>query len=420
MLKHWLGDREKIAVLMPTLRCNITCAHCLLSCSPESGDTMTKEQIREWVTEFIDLGFKPICLTGGEPFLFPHLVQIASAVCAQRSVPLIIQTNGFWASTPSRAIKFLKQIPYISQLGFSVDYAHMRFIKRETVENGVRAAYETGIDNVSLSISYQTIDEYEEIAAYYRHRFPNITIDEWPITPIGRALDNPELSYEYDNYLLDFLPRSCEAQTCFTPIVDPTGNVHLCYHLIMCLGQDDPFLIGNLSQNSLAEILDKTSDPLFAFILAYGGGSLGYLLDEVAPELISREYQRVCQFCYEVFSRPDIVSSLRQILSLPPFAERIEEMLKFQREKSSLKVMDKKEKIVICGGKNCFGSQKNSHLRYYLLNRLIDSGKWKFATIEYVDCLKACNQGPNIMLANSGKKIHEVDTAKINSLIESL
>lgn len=424
MLKQiWRWDLQKVAVLMPTLRCNITCPHCLLSCSPQSGDTMTKEQIKKWVTEFIDLGFEPICLTGGEPFLFPELVQTASAVCARRSVPLVIQTNGFWASTPSKAIDMLEQIPSITQLGFSIDYAHMCFLKKENVENGIRAAYEMGIDNVSISISYQTLAEYEDLAAHFSNLFPNLTIDGWPIAPIGRASDNPELASEYTNYPLDFLPRSCEEQKCFTPIVYPSGDLHLCSHLIMSLGRNDPFLAGNLNENCLTEILDEISDPLFAFILAYGGGSLGYLLDGIAPELLSRQYQRGCQFCYEVFSDAEIVSSLRHILSLHPFVERVEQVLEYRFNKNNKtlpETINTKETIVVCGGKNCSGNKNNAYLRHYLSNRLVDSGKWKSATIKYVDCLNVCGNGPNIKLASSGEIIHQVDITKINKLIESI
>jgi hypothetical protein len=409
---------------MPTLRCNIECPHCLSSCSPRSGDTMSPIQLKKWITEFIDIGFKPICLTGGECFLFPDLVRAASEICYFRSTPLVIQTNGFWASTYDRAIQTLKSIPYITQLGFSSDYSHMQFINREVVENGIGAAYECGIDNVSLSISYQTASERNEVSDYFRGRFPNLTIDAWPITPIGRALGNPKLTKEHDTYSIDFLPRSCEARTRFTPIVFPNGDVHLCYHLVMCLDKKDPFLAGNLSEKSLEEILENIEDPLFRFVMAYGGGSLRYLIEESAPELVSGEFQRVCQFCYAVFSDPKLVSKMRKILSLPQFIECTMEVMEYRFNSSKHSRLREKpagnERIIICRGKNCFGKQTNAHLGNYLTNHLIDSRKWESATIEWVDCLHACGQGPNIKIGSSGKTIHHADKGIIDELIRSL
>lgn len=416
----WNWDRNKVAVIMPTMHCNITCEHCLLACSARTRDTMTEDQINKWTREFIDLGFSPICLSGGEVFLYPDLVRIASLACKENNTPFVIQTNGFWASIPERAQRMLESIPFITQLGFSVDYAHMKFIKKSTIENGIRAAYEAGIDNINLSISYRNLSECNDIKSYFQLRFPKLVIDAWPISPVGRAKEHPELYCESEFHTWNYLPRMCEAQRAFTPIVDPLGNVHLCYHLIMCLGINDPFLIGNLSNTSLSEMLDKISDPLYSFILAYGGGSLGYLLQIVAPEMLEQEYQRVCQLCYEVFSRKDVVSRLRQLLSTPDFADKIEEMIESRYIRPQSVSGKKSEKIIICSGKNCFMKEKNKHLRYYLANRLVDSGNWKYADIECVNCFKKCKYGPNLKLQRSERMIHDVNAEKIDAIMNDL
>jgi|SRR5271157_2202465 len=421
MLKElWHGTRQKVGVFMPTLRCPITCGHCLLSCTPTSGESMTPEQIGAWVAEFIDLGFSPICLTGGEPFLCPKVLEAASAVCADRSVPLVVQTNGFWARSTEGGRRMLAGIPAIAQLGFSVDYAHLRFLPREVIEKGLYLAYERGILNLSLSISYQTTAEQEEIESYFRRRFPRLTVDAWPITPIGRALDNPDLRCEYEEYSWDFLPRSCEAQQCFTPLVYPNGDVHLCYHLLMCLGPGDPFLLGNLRERSFAQMMDDLSDPLYSFVAAYGGGSLGYLLEEAAPEFLGKRYQRVCQLCYAVFSQPRLVAHLREILSLPPFLQKMQEMLQFRVTNAPAAVAGTKTKLIVCRGKNCMGHKKNAHLKNYLTNRLLDGGKLKSVAVEGVDCMKLCKEGPNLRLGEEGDLISHVDVTRINTLIEAL
>jgi NADH:ubiquinone oxidoreductase subunit E/organic radical activating enzyme len=411
---------EKVGVIMPTLRCNISCAHCLLSCSPHSGDTANIRQLKRWVTEFIDFGFNPICLTGGEVFLFPDLVKEVSVICEKHSVPLVIQTNGYWARTYEKGRETLANIPYISQLGFSFDRAHMQFISQETIKNGIRAAYEKGISSVSLSISFQNSAEVHEISTSFQKQFPKLKIESWPITPIGRALDNSTLNLSCDMYSWDDLPRSCEAQTTFTPIIYPNGDVHLCYHLTMCLGLKDPFLLGNLHKDCFRNLIKEHRNPIFEFILAYGGGSLGYLLNEIAPELIHKEYQRTCQLCYEICSNKEIVNYLTNILTLPYFSERVEKTLAFRHMDKETSPVEKNKKITLCRGKNCFGKNSYAHLRHYLTNRLVDSGKWEVASVECVDCMKACKYGPNLKLSDANEIIHHTNKSKIESIIYSL
>ena len=417
---EWSSQRRKVAVLMPTLRCPISCTHCLLSCTPGRGDTMSPELARTWTAEFIELGFSPICLTGGEPFLRPKVLEAVSRVCGERSTPLVLQTNGFWAKSIAGGRSLLARIPFVTQIGFSVDYAHLRFIPRETIENALSLSYERGIENLSLSISYQTIGEQEEIESYFRRRFPKLTVDSWPITPIGRALHNPELCYEYQEYSWDFLSRTCEAQQCFTPLVYPNGDVHLCYHLLMCLGRDDPFLLGNLNDTRFSRMMADLADPLYFFMVSFGGGSLGYLLEAVAPEFLEKRYQRVCQLCYAVLSRPDLVARLREILALPPFLERMREMLRSRENASHPAADGHRTKLYVCRGRNCLGNKRHEYLKSFLMNRLLDSGKLRCMSIEGVDCMGLCKQGPNMALEGGGHVMSHVDAARINALVEAI
>jgi MoaA/NifB/PqqE/SkfB family radical SAM enzyme len=412
--------REKFCVIIPTLLCNSKCAHCILSCSPMSNETMNLRMFQDCILQFLELNFNPICLTGGEPFLFPDIVKEASRQCVIYSKALVIQTNGFWAASPLAATQMLELIPYISQLGFSHDYAHMPFVSRQTIVNGIEAAYKCGITNVSLSISYQTTAECQEIESYFARRFPNIRIESWPITPLGRAKDNPELIAEHEIYDWDCLPHGCEAQKTFTPIVTTSGDVHLCYHLIMLLGRRDPLFVGNIFEKRLSEILNSIDDPLYEFILAYGGGGLGYIVSEIAPDIMNKKYQRVCEFCYEILSNPALIDKLRKILSLTDFREKVYEALRIKSKNVNLKLTDAKESIVICDGKNCFNKKGNRHMKHYLLNKLVDSRKFMVANLECVNCFQLCEKGPNILIKSSGKMMNHVDKAKIDSLIDSL
>ena len=59
-------------------RCNLTCNHCFISCSPknDSFGYLTLEEVRKRLVESVELGVKEYYFTGGEPFLNPEMTQI--------------------------------------------------------------------------------------------------------------------------------------------------------------------------------------------------------------------------------------------------------------------------------------------------------------------------------------------------------
>lgn len=75
-------------------RCNLTCRHCFISCSPhnDSFRFLTLEEVKSRLDESVVLGVKEYYFTGGEPFLNPDLVAI---LCATLNYgPATVLTNG--------------------------------------------------------------------------------------------------------------------------------------------------------------------------------------------------------------------------------------------------------------------------------------------------------------------------------------
>lgn len=59
-------------------RCNLTCAHCFISCSPHNQTFafLTLDDVRARLEESVPLGVKEYYFTGGEPFLHPQLTEM--------------------------------------------------------------------------------------------------------------------------------------------------------------------------------------------------------------------------------------------------------------------------------------------------------------------------------------------------------
>lgn len=75
-------------------RCNLTCTHCFISCSPknDSFGYLTVDQVRRSLQESVALGVKEYYFTGGEPFLHPDMVAIL--IETLKYGPATVLTNG--------------------------------------------------------------------------------------------------------------------------------------------------------------------------------------------------------------------------------------------------------------------------------------------------------------------------------------
>lgn len=75
-------------------RCNLTCQHCFISCSPKNDNFgfLPLAQIQERLRESVKLGVKEYYFTGGEPFLHPDIVAIL--VETLQYGPATVLTNG--------------------------------------------------------------------------------------------------------------------------------------------------------------------------------------------------------------------------------------------------------------------------------------------------------------------------------------
>jgi len=75
-------------------RCNLTCHHCFISCSPhnDSFGFLSLQQVQARLEESVALGVKEYYFTGGEPFLNREMVSIL--VETLRYGPATVLTNG--------------------------------------------------------------------------------------------------------------------------------------------------------------------------------------------------------------------------------------------------------------------------------------------------------------------------------------
>jgi hypothetical protein len=414
--------RRGYFVMEPTFQCNARCEHCMHECSPDRHETMPLPLFCSCVQQALELGWRTICLTGGEPFLLPDHIAAAAEMCRRQGADLVVQTNGFWGRNAAAAREMLQGMRGITQIGFSVDKAHLKEVGLGPVLQALKACIEEDILNLSVSISYQTNHEFEVLKEQFTSLVPGIDVAGWPILPVGRGRTHPELLVDAFTYPWNQLRRNCDTQLQLTPIVHPNGDLHPCYRTVMALEEGDPLLLGNASSESVPRLLADVSNKLFMFVVAYGGGGLGYLLRGSPYEsLLDDSYQGVCHFCFEVLARRSVVSYFVDLLAEGSLDASIAAGLeRAYGQSKGEKAAAPRERIFVCNGTSCGQSHQFHPTINYLINRLVDLKKIQLVKVETVNCLKACGKGPNLYLEGKGRLLTGLTPGVIDQMVEEL
>src|SRR5437773_7845894 len=89
-----LGHLDNLWFQVAGTRCNLTCRHCFISCSPhnDSFGFLDLDTIRRALDESVALGVKEYYFTGGEPFLNRDMTAILELTL--QFGPATVLTNG--------------------------------------------------------------------------------------------------------------------------------------------------------------------------------------------------------------------------------------------------------------------------------------------------------------------------------------
>lgn len=91
------GDRQvaeqRVIHLHPTLRCNLTCAHCYSSSSPARRDDVDLVDLSAALGVLAGMGYTTVSISGGEPFLFRGMVDLVRR-CRDLGLRVHVITNG--------------------------------------------------------------------------------------------------------------------------------------------------------------------------------------------------------------------------------------------------------------------------------------------------------------------------------------
>lgn len=186
-----------------TERCNLHCEHCFVSAG-KAGKMIDFDKFEnQIVPQLVKNNVKKVTLTGGEPFVYPKLINVINLLNSE-NIHISICTNATLITEEFlQKIECCKSIHFnVSLDGFSAD-SHGRFRgnsdKRlfETILNNIELLGEKRLLNGILVTPniYSSVEEYEKICAFAKKNHANYVLMN-PLSEFGRGESNMQLAME--------------------------------------------------------------------------------------------------------------------------------------------------------------------------------------------------------------------------------
>ncbi|MEM3696319.1 MAG: radical SAM protein [Candidatus Bathyarchaeia archaeon] len=287
--------------------CNANCLHCAFFCGPEIKGCMNFKEAKKYVTDAKALNTEIICITGGEPMLYPVLVKRIIAECSHLSFPQIwLFTNGFWAHNKSKANATVQELKNVglTKMFFSVDFFHQEYVPIKSVKNAVEASLESSLE-VSIDARFvgKPGEQNKFNFATQRHlEFLNNLTTKVEVTKtqsmfVGRAAESL-IKHVKMKPLSEILTETCSGAWAGGTLKSPLGvDVDEFGFVTICPGLS----IGNAREVSLRKIVENYNYQDYMVIAVLCDEGLKGLTELASKYgfVPNRAYVDGCHLCYE-------------------------------------------------------------------------------------------------------------------------
>jgi hypothetical protein len=268
---------------------------------------MELEKAKSYVSEAKALDTGIVCITGGEPMLYLHVVKEIVFECDRLSIPEIwLFTNGFWANNSPRARTIMENLKAqgLTKVFLSVDVFHQGYIPIEFIKNAIKASVKADLEVCVDARFIGKADENNRYNSATRSFLESLgsllsSVEITRAQPlfVGRAADALSKYVKkkpFSKILDEECPGAWAGGTLRSPLgvdVDEFGFVTICPGIS----------IGNTYATSLRKILEKYDYQNHAVIAAmHDNGMEGLMGLASSNGFVPEEaYVNCCHFCYE-------------------------------------------------------------------------------------------------------------------------
>jgi organic radical activating enzyme len=303
---------------MLTYKCTMSCPHCIVEAGPKRRKEMGLEESLDWIRQVSFYRNKHILtlgLTGGEPFYDLDRLEVISTHAREHGLFVTTVTNAFWATTKDQALKILQRMKGIQLISLSTDAHHQKLIPIENIKNAAWAARETGhLYDIAICTDSKTDPSLllleEDLRASGEGEHMKVTVT----APVGRA----QKLMGHNNFKMESVPAGGGCVLANSPLVFPNGKVIGCTGAFVALPPTHPMLLGDLRQDSLETILDRSeSNPYLHAMRLWGPYGFSVILMEHGfGHLLPKEYIKdcPCDACFKLFTDRRLVKALDAIM----------------------------------------------------------------------------------------------------------
>jgi MoaA/NifB/PqqE/SkfB family radical SAM enzyme len=301
-------------LIVLTEQCHVGCAHCGYIGSRRDGE-VESEELERWIEQIVDYGVPEIIFTGGEAFERYEILARGVKRARECGVPSSVFTSSFWATSVEQARTLLSGLDGLKHIYFSTDTYHQDRVPFSHVRNAIDAAISLDIPTLSLNITYASEADRSSIAAHYQDYGDRIAIHG------DRVIPNPKFSPKVLARQDPLVALTAEkySTTCWlgTPLVDPNGDLFAC-HIGKAAAHRDmtklPYFLGNLRNNSFAEIMSRSKRRVdYQYLRTHGPQGVAEMAQnspELLEQLPGREFTTACDMCMCVLKSPKGAESL--------------------------------------------------------------------------------------------------------------
>lgn len=282
--------------ILLTENCNAKCKMCCDSRGHVRGKTLSIEEltlILENIKECKSINV--VGVTGGEPMLYPDLIEYIFNYDYGREMAFTIKTNGFWGKNQEKAREFItKYKAKLKNLSFSYDEFHKEFIDLQNILNIIKIADELEVDTEIVGCFLKNGMKPGDVLNAMGECAFKTTFAWQPVIKTGSAAT----SFSEDDFFRIFDAEKHEAR-CIglldkTILINPKLEVYPCCSQVI---ENTLLLMGNLREERLMNIIDNIRcNKVLYTIYTEGFTPFLELLDKKEIEY-PHQLTSSCEFC---------------------------------------------------------------------------------------------------------------------------
>ncbi len=298
--------------LLITGDCNAKCKMCCDVRGEVKGHTLTESELLLLLNNIKKCkDINEIGITGGEPMLYPKIVENIIKFNYEKEMTFTLKTNGFWGKDKIYARKFLTENrDKLRMISFSYDGFHKEYIDVVSIKNIIEICFELRIATEVTGCFIKNDTSISEIVEDLGEHMFLTRFHVQPTIKTGRATEIASNKF-YNIIDVDNHSTGCPNVLDKTLLINSNLDVFPCCSQVV---ENTCFNFGNIKKNELVDIIDEIYGNKIIYTLFTKG--FDFFLDIYRKEGVDypKYANSPCEICEYMFKNEDLLNILVKYL----------------------------------------------------------------------------------------------------------